>query len=159
VITIGRMVDADALPVSELLSASYLWVGERDGLSAEQTDFLVSKRGSLECVLRESRAQLYLVARDGEQVVGVVAVSGDEVTKLYVSPERIGKGIGRMLYEAAEVEIRAGGHSRVRLGAFPGAVPFYIRMGLEVVGHKQPASALAPLTMTLMEKRIEDKTA
>ena len=154
-----RMSRSDMAQVSELLTASYVWLGEREGLSAEQTDFLVSKRGSLECVRRESRVQLYLVARDGEEIAGVVAVSGDEITKLYVSPVRIGKGIGRMLFEAGERAIRAGGHRRVRLGAFPSAVAFYRRMGLDVAGHKRPAGALAPLTVTLMEKRLEEKTA
>ena len=154
-----RMKGSDMTLVSDLLSASYVWLGEREGLSAEQTDFLVSKRGSLECVRRESEAQLYLVAREGGHIVGLVAVSGDEVTKLYVTPDRMGKGIGRALFEAAERTIRATGHTYVRLGAFPSAVPFYRRMGLDVVGRKQPAGTLAPLAVTLMAKRLEEKTA
>ncbi|MFH1312702.1 MAG: GNAT family N-acetyltransferase [Candidatus Eisenbacteria bacterium] len=153
--TMTRMTDAETEAVNELLQSSYTWLGEREGLTDAQTDFLVSQRGSLEHVRNESQAQSYLVARDGARIVGVVAVSGEMVTKLYVGPEHMGKGVGRLLYEAAESAIRAGGHTRVKLGAFPTAVPFYERMGLEVVSHRTPAGALAGLNMAMMEKHLD----
>jgi predicted N-acetyltransferase YhbS len=151
------MTESETEAVSELLQSSYTWLGEHEGLTAEQTDFLVSQRGSVDHVRHESQSQLYLVARDGGRIVGVVAVSGDLIAKLYVSPEHTGKGIGRMLYEAAESTIRAGGHARVRLGAFPTAVPFYERMGLEVVSHRTPTGPLEGLNMAMMEKRLGAK--
>jgi len=132
---------------------------EREGLSQEQTEFLKSERGSPESIQRESQWQCYIVAREASQVVGVVAVSGEMITKLYVSPRHMGRGIGRSLCEAAECEIRAGGHARVTLGAFPTAVPFYRRMGLSVVGEKQPCGALAGLTLLLMEKDLRPRAA
>jgi ribosomal protein S18 acetylase RimI-like enzyme len=152
--TTTEMTGADAARVSELLRDSYTLLGQREGLSPEQTRFLVTQRGSLECVRRESQSQLYLVARDDERIVGVVAVSGDTITKLYVSPEQTGQGIGRLLYEAAESVIQADGQSRVVLGAFPTAVPFYTRMGLAVVGHRAATDALEGLSVALMEKEL-----
>jgi GNAT superfamily N-acetyltransferase len=150
------MNDREAPEVSRLLVASYRLLAEREGLSTEQARFLESERGSLECVRRESRAQDYIVARDSGGIVGVVAVAGDTITKLYVSPERTGEGIGRALYEAAEARVRAEGHARVALGAFPTAVPFYVRMGLSVVGYREAAGELEGLTVALMEKRLSE---
>ena len=157
--TVAPMTQAEVTEVSELLRSSYTLLQEREGLSQEQTEFLNSERGSPESIQRESRSQCYIVAREASLIVGVVAVSGDMITKLYVSPKHVGKGIGRSLYEAAESEIRAAGHTRVTLGAFPTAVAFYTRMGLSVVGQKRPCGALAGLTLALMEKELRPRAA
>ena len=101
------MEEANVAEVSRLLVSSYRLLSALERLSPEQTRFLVSKRGSEECVRRESRSQDYLVARDTGAIVGVVAVSGETIAKLYVSPEHQRQGIGRSLYEAAESLIRA----------------------------------------------------
>ena len=148
------MKESEVTEVSRLLGEAYTWLGEREGLSPEQTEFLVLNRGSTDCVQRESSQQQYLVTHDGQAIVGMVAVSGDEIAKLYVHPSRHGMGIGRELYQAAESIIRKGGHARVFLGAFSSAVPFYERMGLRMVGHKPVGGALTGLTMTLMEKSL-----
>lgn len=149
-----RMTASDAPEVSELLRASYALLGEREGLSTAQTHFLISQRGSLECVRRESQTQRYFVVRDAGHIVGMTAVSDDTITKLYVDPGRVGEGIGRALYETAEAAVRADGYTRVTLGAFPTAVPFYARMGMSVVGQKAAAGALAGVTVALMEKKL-----
>lgn len=149
-----RMRESEVTEVSRLLSESYAWLGEREGLSPEQTEFLVLHRGSTECVRRESSEQIYLVSHDGDLVVGMAAVSGERIEKLYVRPSHHGMGIGRHLYEQAESIIRAGGYLRVALVAFGSAVPFYERMGLKIVGRKQARGALAGLAMTLMEKPL-----
>lgn len=153
--TTTEMTAADAPRVSELLRDSYTVLGEREGLSPEQTRYLVEERASLECVSRESQSEQYLLVRDSGFIVGMVAVSGDTITKLYVDPERTREGIGRSLYEAAESAIRANGHSRVSLGAFPTAVPFYARMGLVLVGEKPATGPLAGVSVALMEKALE----
>ena len=140
--------------VSELLGESYAWLGEREGLSARQVEFLVSSRGSAETIARESLAEQYLVADDGTRLTGMVSVSGDTVTKLYVRPSLSGLGIGRELYEAAESLIAAGGHTRVALGAFSSAIPFYERMGLHAVGQKDATGVLAGVVIALMEKPL-----
>ena len=153
------MTEADAVDVSELLRQSYTLLGVREGLSRSQTRFLMTERGSLECVRSESQSQRYLVAHDGERIVGMVAVSGDAITKLYVSPSRMGEGIGRSLYGAAESEIRANGHGRVTLGAFPTAVPFYARMGLATVGRRKATGALQGVCISVMEKKLGSEAA
>ena len=154
-----RMTEADVAGVVELLRASYKALGEREDLTPEQTHFLVSERGSLECVRRESRTERYYVVRDAGLVAGMVSVSGDRITKLYVSPARAGEGIGRLLFGAAESVIRAEGHTRVTLGAFPTAVPFYERMGMSVRGHTEGSGVLAGRTWALMEKELSPSAA
>ena len=98
---------------------------------------------------RRARAAL-----DGIHLTGMASVSGDQITKLYVRPSVFGQGIGRELYEAAESIIAAGGYTRVRLGAFRSAVPFYRRMGLRTSGHKKATGPLAGVVITLMEKPL-----
>jgi GNAT superfamily N-acetyltransferase len=153
------MKDSDVVEVSELLWSCYTALGEKEGLSADQTEYLCSQRGSEACVRRESQCQRYLVEHQGGRIVGMVAVAGDTIAKLYVSPEYSGRGVGRSLYEAAETMIREHGHPRVWLGAFPTAVPFYERMGLSVVGEKAATGPLAGRKMMLMEKKLDSGAA
>jgi ribosomal protein S18 acetylase RimI-like enzyme len=148
------MNEDDRAAVSSLLCECYRWLGERERLTADQIEFLVSKRGSLECVTRESRTQLYLVASEEDEIVGMVSVSGNEITKLYVSPACHRKGIGRQLFIEAESAIRDSGHRDLMLGAFPSAVPFYRAMGLSVTGRKP--GALGAFSMIIMTKRLGD---
>lgn len=115
----------------------------------------MTERGSAECVRRESREQRYIIARVRDRIVGVVSVSDDLIAKLYVDPAHQGEGVGRALYDSAEGAIRDAGHGRVRLGAFPTAVPFYEQMGLSRVGEKAATGPLAGRTVVLMEKTVE----
>ena len=140
--------------VSSLLCDSYELLASREALSPEQTRFLLAERGSVECVRRESRREQYLVARDLGRIVGMVAVRGAKITKLYVAPDRTGEGIGRLLYRAAEAVARAAGERFLTLHAFPTAVPFYQRMGLSVVAYRNATGALEGLHVALMEKDL-----
>jgi len=149
--TVG-MTYADTPAVSALLARCYAVLARDEGLTAEQQAYLVSERGSIDCVTRESRDQQYILARDVDEIIGVVAVRGDLIGKLYVDPTHHGEGVGRALYEEAERLIREAGHARVRLGAFPTAVPFYQRMGLSAVGQKAATGPLTGRTVVLMEK-------
>lgn len=57
-----------------------------------------------------------------------------EVEHFFVEPRRIGKGIGRALWEDLLEEARRRGHGRVRIASDPFAEPFYLRMGARRVG-------------------------
>jgi GNAT superfamily N-acetyltransferase len=154
-VDVRRMAEGEVGEVSLLLRRCYAWLGEREGMSSQQTEFLQSERGGEQTIRLESAKQTYLVASDGSGITGLVAVSGQEITKLYVLPSWHGAGVGRTLFEAAETAIRSGGHPRVVLGAFPTALPFYKAMGLRAVGERECGGALAGLRVTLMEKQIE----
>ena len=55
------------------------------------------------------------VATVADLVVGVVQPAADEVNGLWVAPQWQGRGIGSRLLDAAEGEIRDGGHPRAWL--------------------------------------------
>lgn len=156
--TIRRMTAADEQAVSELLCACYRWIAGPEGYTEEQTGFLLKERGSLETVQRESREQQYLVACRGESLLGMVAVSGNVITKLYVDPASHRGGIGRALFEAAVESVRAAGFESVTLGTTPATVPFYEALGMRVGGHKDHTSGIFSGRRTmLMEKALLPK--
>jgi GNAT superfamily N-acetyltransferase len=151
---IREMTQEEIPETSALLQRCYTWLAEQERLSAEQTEFLCCERGSEETVRRESSTQTYLTAREDGKIVGLAALSGNTVTKLYVLPSAHHRGFGRALYEAAESRIRSAGHTKVTLGSFPSAVKFHEAMGFRPVGLRQARGALTGLTITLMEKRL-----
>jgi GNAT superfamily N-acetyltransferase len=153
-VDIRRMTESEIREVSDLLQRCYAWLGEREGLSSLQTEYLQSERGSETTVRRESARETYLVADDGACLAGMVAISGEVITKLYVLPANHRTGVGRALCRAAASAIWAAGHTRACLGAFPTAVPFYEAMGFRPIGVRESAGALAGLRVTLMEKSL-----
>ena len=156
--TIRGMTAADEQAVSELLCACYRWIAEPEGYTEEQVGFLLKERGSLETVRRESREQEYLVACRGESLLGMVAISGNQITKLYVDPAFHREGIGRGLFEAAVETARAAGCESVFLGTTPATVPFYEALGMRVGGHKDHTSGVfSGRRTTLMEKALPPK--
>jgi ribosomal protein S18 acetylase RimI-like enzyme len=152
-VLIRAMQEDDIAAVSGVLCECYLWLGKREKYTPEQIEFLVSKRGSVECVSRESREQHYFVACIEREVVGIVSIQRNVITKLYVTPACQRKQIGTQLFATAEAAIRSAGYECLTLGAFPIAVEFYRAMGLVVTGQKPCGpSPLAGLSVTLMQK-------
>ena len=136
-ITIRPMQKDDIPTVSRLLCDCYKWLGQTDGFGAEYVEFLVTKRGSIETVERESTVENYLVACIDDEIVGMVSIKGETITKLYVDPKRHRQGIGELLFEVAEEIIAREGHQKLTLGTLgESPVPFYTAMGMTVVGYK-----------------------
>ena len=76
-------------------------------------------------------------------VVGVVEVSpldGDGDLSIFVDPDWIGHGVGRVLYEWALAQTREMGAARLIIDADPNALEFYIRMGAVVICEHPSAS-------------------
>jgi ribosomal protein S18 acetylase RimI-like enzyme len=154
-VVIRAMKEDDIAAVSGVLCECYRWLGKREKYTPEQIEFLVSKRGSVECVSRESREQHYFVACTERDVVGIVSFLGNVITKLYVTPACQRKQVGKRLFATAEGAIRSAGYECLTLGAFPTAVEFYRAMGLVVTGQKPCGPGpLAGLPVTLMQKRL-----
>jgi len=107
----AEMRDSEIAEVSEFLCSSYAALGQTEGLSGDRIHLLRSGRGSEACVRRESRRQVYLVAHESDAIIGMVAVDGETIEKLYASPEHLGRGVGRSLYEAGESLVREWGHA------------------------------------------------
>jgi len=65
-----------------------------------------------------------------------VRPTGAWLENLWVSPEFIGRGIGRMLFLHALESSRQRGYKRLQLEADPNAVGFYQRMGMKRIGER-----------------------
>ncbi len=152
---IREMEERDEAAVSAILRRCYRWLAAREGYTPDQVEYLVTERGSLETVRRESRAQRYLVACFGDVIRGMIAVADAEVTKLYVHPEHHHRGVGTTLLEAAESLIRDAGLERMTLGTTPGTVPFYQRRGMSVSGRRlHETGVFSGRETVLMEKNL-----
>jgi len=68
--------------------------------------------------------------------LGQIAVVGAEaeLLKLFIDPDYLGRGCGRLLYDWAVAAARQAGAVRMTIDADPGAVPFYVRMGARPAG-------------------------
>lgn len=100
--------------------------------------FMAACRRELMLTAAEFRATAICVAeRDGQPIgVAQVAVAGEEadLVKLFVEPDRLGRGCGRKLMAWAMTTAHAAGATRMTIDADPGAVPFYVRMGARSAG-------------------------
>ena len=76
------------------------------------------------------------------------------IENLFVSPEIIGKGVGKeLLLHALELS-RQRGFERVRLEADPNATGFYEKMGMEKIGERTSAIEGQPRSLPIMEVRL-----
>ena len=136
-ITIHEMREADIEEVSRLVCDSFRWSAEREGYTAEQIAAYVAERGSPEVLRAQFSRCQWRVARAEDTIVGVAAVKGNEIDKLYVDPQFLRRGIGRRLFQAAEELIARAGHKEVVLGTgFPASLPFYRAMGMQECGRR-----------------------
>jgi predicted GNAT family N-acyltransferase len=57
-----------------------------------------------------------------------------KMRQVAVDPHTQGTGVGRILVEASEAKARELGYAEIELNARETAVPFYLKLGYEVVG-------------------------
>ncbi len=136
---------ADHREVSALLRACFEWVGQRDGFTPRQIGFLTGERSSEQTLRAESGTRPHLVAREAGRIMGVAAIKGNELARLYVHPRDHRKGVGQALFAAAEQMIRKAGHGEMTVAALvPSAVAFYQAMGMAVVGQERYEPEIFP---------------
>jgi GNAT superfamily N-acetyltransferase len=93
-------------------------------------------------------------AVDGATILGVYALAPEEageggefeVEHLWVVPEAMGRGVGRMLFEHACTVARERGARTLRIVSDPNAEGFYLRMGARRTGThpSTPAGRVLP---------------
>ena len=100
--------------------------------------FLEACRRELTLTPEEFRRTAACVAEREGRRVGFcqVAIDGPDadLVKLFVEPDEIKGGCGRVLFDWAVGIARDAGARRMTIDADPGAVPFYERMGAKSVG-------------------------
>lgn len=93
----------------------------------------------------------------GEPVRGIVEVSVDgaaaAIEKLFVDPIAMGEGLGRRLVEWATATAGEAGARRLTVEADPGAVPFYQRMGMQLIG-EAPSGSIPGRMLPVLALRI-----
>ena len=153
---IRPMTGPDQPEVSRILGDCYRLLGRKEELLPEAVEFLLSERGSLESIRREAARQEFLVAEVDGIIVGMVAVDGNCVAKLYVDPPHHGGGIGTALFRAAEAIIKQCGYDHLTLGSSPTAAGFYRAMGATATGRKHlTRGPLEGHVVVLMRKHLE----
>lgn len=76
------------------------------------------------------------------------------IENLWVSPEYMGKGVGKALFLHAVELARQRGNTALQLEADPNAVPFYERMGMYQIGEYQYELEGQPRSLPVMEMKL-----
>jgi len=154
-INIVDMMDDHVPVVSRIVCDGYRWLAENEGYTDEQLARLIETRGCEESIRRQSLQYRFLVAVFGSDVLGVAAIEGNELTKLYVDIASHGLGIGSALFRAAERIIADAGYSELSLGSFASSVTFYENMGMIISEHQScNTGPLAGRQVIVMRKQL-----
>ena len=76
------------------------------------------------------------------------------IENLFVSPEAMGKGLGRRLFLHALDRSRQRGFENLRLEADPNAAGFYEKMGMKKIGERLSEVEGQPRILPVMEIRL-----
>jgi GNAT superfamily N-acetyltransferase len=133
----ARATEADVLTELALRSKAH-W-----GYDA---DFLKSCRDELTVAEHEVARRRAMVAdRDG-RILGFTTLEGEPPTgvlgMMFVEPQAIGQGIGRLLFERTIAAGRELGFAQLTIDADPNAEPFYRAMGAVRIG-SVPSGSIA----------------
>lgn len=89
------------------------------------------------------------------RMAGDDGVARGRIRKVFVEPGAAGRGLGRILVEAAEARARVAGLGAFVVRANLNAVAFYQRLGYRPTGPGTLAVAGREVAMTMMEKPAE----
>jgi GNAT superfamily N-acetyltransferase len=82
------------------------------------------------------------------RIVGFYVLSGEppemELSRMMIEPDRIGAGIGRILWDHAVATAAARGVRTITIDSDPNAEPFYQRMGAITTGEHDWAPPMMP---------------
>ena len=121
--------------------------------------FIEACRDELTLTEIDVKNDYVMVAEDeGHRPAGVLHLVLDgttaEMEKLFIDPEFIGKGVGRLLFKWAVDTARAKGATVMNVVADPGAAPFYERMGFKQFG-TFPSGSIAGRELPHMRLKLQ----
>ena len=97
------------------------------------------------------------VAEQAHAITGVAQVSATDgsadLLKLFVEPDHMGKGVGRVLLDWAIQTARDQHADKLIIEADPSAEPFYLKQGAVHVG-EVPSGSIAGRVLPLMHIRL-----
>ena len=163
--TISTASATDATALKALLEAAYRGDSARQGWNHE-ADILDDERiapGELEALLADPAVTI-LTARDGEALIGCVAVTCKDTALGYlgmlcVLPTLQSAGLGRRLLDAAEDHARALGLAAMEMTVIDSRealIAWYERRGYAFTGERRPFPVLRdpPITFVVLEKPL-----
>ncbi|HEX9789812.1 MAG TPA: GNAT family N-acetyltransferase [Kiloniellales bacterium] len=145
--------EAEALTVIALTSKAH-W-GYDDA-------FMDMCRVELSVSPAEIEQRLVVVAQVGDEIAGFYSLEPDgedgaEVHSLFIRPDFIGQGIGRILFEHMCRQASSAGVQALFLDSDPFARGFYERMGCVVIG-EAPSGSIPGRMLPRMRRPLELKT-
>lgn len=132
------MSSTDLGEVSALLRNCFNWLADQEGFTPAERSFLTGERSSVETVREESKTRPHLLARnDGGTLLGMAAIRGNELARLYVDPRFHGQRVGSRLFDAAAGLIRDAGFAEMTVAALvESAAAFYRAQGMHEIGRE-----------------------
>jgi GNAT superfamily N-acetyltransferase len=102
------------------------------------------------------------VLESGDRLLGFLRLVREAehawLEDLFVEPQAVGQGYGRLLFERAVELARADGYRSLRFESDPHAEPFYLQMGAQRIGMSRVAS-VPGRSVPLMEYRLRQGEA
>ena len=149
VIRPARATEADVLTDLALRSKAH-W--------RYDADFLEACRDELTMAAHEvARRRTTVADRDGH-ILGFTTLEGELPTgvlgMMFVDPQAIGQGIGRLLFEHTTTAGRELGFTQLTIDADPNAEPFYRAMGAVRIGNV-PSGSIAGRVLPQMVVTIQ----
>lgn len=147
-----RPADADAC--CAIVNAA---IAEMDGLNPAARALVIAKNGPAD--LAADLGACHAVVAEGPQglIVGLGALAGSEIKRVYVRPDAHRRGTGRLLLEALETEAARRGEKRLTLQASLSSVPFYLALGYQRLGDDVTRNGEAEFRHVAMAKHLADQ--
>lgn len=138
--TLRRAHPGEASAISALAIRSKAWWGYSEEFMQACRDELAVTASAI-----ETGPVQYTVAEQHDTLLGyfgIEAISADqfELDALFVEPDHIGKGIGKLLIEAAKRAAREMGGSTLLIQGDPNAEAFYLASGAVQCGIRESGS-------------------
>ncbi|MDK0519479.1 GNAT family N-acetyltransferase [Streptomyces sp. ML-6] len=140
----------------------------RDDEAGELTELALASKGHWgydEAFLAACREELTMrpadigrlrttVAEEDGRILGFTTLEGAPpegvLGMMFVAPDALGRGIGRLLFEDTAARARSLGFARFTIDADPNAEPFYLAMGAVRVG-ATPSGSIPGRVLPLLE--------
>jgi GNAT superfamily N-acetyltransferase len=129
-------------------------VDDFTGIEGRSGHAAVQRRIARQSHGEELSGMFCIVAEAGEHVVGMGALDGNEVARLYVSPDHRGQGIARHIVGLLEEEAQHREVLHLELDSSMNAVEFYERMGYRRLHRKRWTLERATITNVVMAKDL-----
>jgi len=147
------MLESDVELVGRIIADCYRALAPRESYTESELRGLLAGCSPQAVRQRYAQYDAYVADNDG-QVVGVVAIEGNEIAEMFVRADAQGRGIGTLLVNVAEDAILSAGHDKVRVWSAT-APRFYERLGYDILERRRcDRGPLKDRPLIVLEKRI-----